>query len=207
MLAAGVVEDALVVVLVERDDAGGAEVVLGGAAGGGGHGFEAGGVAEEVDGGGGHAFDVADLEEKAVDAVVDELGDAAYAGGDGGDAAGHGFEGGEAEGLHLAGHEHEVGEREELVDVVLLAEEVDAVGDAVSHGEVLGGGAVGAVADEHAGGRAWRAATRAKTSTTSMTRLTGRKLERWTRRLFVGLGEAGAHAVDVRSGCGCRRRS
>jgi hypothetical protein len=44
--------------------------------------------------------------------------------------AGHGFERGEAEGLHLGGHEHEVGEREELVDVVLLAEEVDAVGDA-----------------------------------------------------------------------------
>ncbi len=73
-------------------------------------------------------------------------------GGDGRDAAGHGFEGGEAEGLHLGGHEHEVGEGEELVDVVLLAEEVDAVGDAEVRGEVLGGGAVGAVADEHEAG-------------------------------------------------------
>ena len=47
------------------------------------------------------AFDVADVEEQAVVAVVDEFGDAADAGGDGGDAAGHGFERGEAEGLHL----------------------------------------------------------------------------------------------------------
>ncbi len=82
-------------------------------------------------------------------AVVDQFGDAAYAGGDGGNAAGHGFERGEAEGLHLAGHEHEVGEGEELVDVVLLADEVDAVLDVELEGEVLGGAAVGAVADEH----------------------------------------------------------
>jgi anti-sigma regulatory factor (Ser/Thr protein kinase) len=102
--------DALVVLLVEGDDAGGAEVVLRGAAGGVGHGFEACGVVEERDGAGGHAVDVADFEEQAVDAVVDELGDAADAGGDGGNAAGHGFERGEAEGLHLGGHEHEVGE-------------------------------------------------------------------------------------------------
>ena len=39
-------------------------------------------------------------------------------------------------------------------------------------------------------------ATRAKTSTTSRTRLTGRKLERWTRRRLVGRGEARAHGGD-----------
>ena len=47
-----------------------------------------------------------------------------------GTLAGHGFERGEAEAFHLAGHEHEVGERKEFVDVVLLAEEVDAIADA-----------------------------------------------------------------------------
>ena len=105
-----------------------------------------------MEGGGGHAVEVADGEQAAVDAVGDELGDAADAGGDGGDAGGHGFEGGEAEGLHLGGHEHEIGEREELEDVVLLAEEVDAVLDVVLACEVLGEGAVGAVADEHEAG-------------------------------------------------------
>ncbi len=141
-------EDLFVEAFVVGDDAGGAEAVLGGFAGGGGHGGEFVGVAEEVDGGFGHAVDVADFEEAAGLVVVDELGDAADAGGDGGDGAGHGFEGGEAEGLHFGGEEHEVGEGEELVDVVLLAEEVDAGVDAEAEGELLGGGAVGAVADE-----------------------------------------------------------
>ncbi len=118
-------EDAFVILLVEGDDAGGAEFFAGGAAGGEGHGVEAGFVAEESYGGGGHGFDVAYGEEQAVGLerrlwgwfdrqllIVDEFGDAAYAGGDGGDGAGHGFECGEAEGLHLGGHEHEVGEGE-----------------------------------------------------------------------------------------------
>ena len=90
------------------------EVFLRGGAGGIGHGFEAGGVAEQRGGGFGHGSDVADGEEQAVlgfagDAVVDELGNAADAGGDGGDAAGHGLERGEAEGFHLGRHEHEIG--------------------------------------------------------------------------------------------------
>src|SRR6202044_1130995 len=72
----------------------------------------------------------------------------AYAGGDGGDAAGHGFEGSEAEGLHFAGHEHEVGKGEEFVDVVLFAQEVNAVLDVVFAGEVFSDAAVWAVADE-----------------------------------------------------------
>jgi hypothetical protein len=142
-------DDAFVVVLVEGDDAGGAEVILRGLAGGAGEGFEVGGVGEECDGGVGHGFDVADREEEAVGVMLDEFGDSADTGGDGGDAAGHGFESGEAEGLHLRGHEHEVGEGEELVDVVLLAEEVDAVLDVEGSGEEFSGWAVGAVADEH----------------------------------------------------------
>ncbi len=65
---------------------------------------EAGCVGEQGDGGLRPCLDVADGEEPAIDAVVDQLGDAADAGGDGGDAAGHGLERGQAEGLHLAGH-------------------------------------------------------------------------------------------------------
>ena len=108
----GSADDAVVIILVERDDAGGAEVVLRGLAGGLGHGIEAACVAQQGDGRGGHGFDIADFKEQAVAAVVDKLRDAADAGTNGGNAARHRFERGEAEGLHLAGQQHEVGERE-----------------------------------------------------------------------------------------------
>ncbi len=94
-------------------------------------------------------IDITHLEQKTVGAVVDEFRHSADAGGDGGNAAGHGFECGEAEGLHLAGHEHKIGERKELIDVVLLADEVDAVLHVVFAGEIFGYAAVGTVADEH----------------------------------------------------------
>ncbi len=174
----GAGEDALVVLLVEGDDARGAEVILSGFAGGGGHAVEAKWIVEKADGGVGHGVDIADGEEEAVAGgavlpiavagisatwiaitwiagagIVDEFGNTAYAGGDGGDAAGHGFEGGEAEGFHLGGHDEEVGEGEKLVDVLLFAEEVDVVANTEASGEVFGGGAVGAVADEHKAGR------------------------------------------------------
>ena len=177
------------------DDAGGAEAVLGGFAGGGGHGGEFFGVAEEGDGGGAHAIDVADVEEAAGLVMVDELGDAADVGGDGGDGAGHGFEGGEAEGFHFGGEEHEVGEGEELVDVVLLAEEVDAGVDAEAKGELLGGGAVGTVADEeelggHGAGDAGEDFDHVGDA------LDGAEVGEMDEELFVWLGEAGAHGGD-----------
>src|SRR6185312_6743190 len=96
-----------------------------------------------------HGIDVADLEEKAVLSIVDQLRHAAYAGGDSGNAARHGFERGKAEGLHLAGHEHQIGKREEFVDVVLLADEVNAILYIKLQREVLGGAAVGTIADQH----------------------------------------------------------
>jgi hypothetical protein len=191
----GAADDALVILLVEGDDAGGAEAVLGGLAGGFGHALAGGLVGEQGDGGLGHAFDVADREEAAVDAVVDELGDAADAGGDGGDAAGHRFEGGEAEGLHLAGEEHEVGEGKELVDVVLLAEEVDAVLDAELEGETLGGGAVGAVADQQqAGGDG--AGDAGKGLDDVKNAFDRPEVGEMDEELFLGTGELRAHGGD-----------
>ncbi len=174
-----------------------------------------------VDGGGGHGVDVADVEEQAVVAVVDEFGDAADAGGDGGDAAGHGFEGGEAEGLHLAGHEHEVGEGEELVDVVLLAEEVDAVLDVVVAGEMFGGAAVGAVADEHKA-RGHGVGDAGEDFDDILNALDGAEVGEVDEEALVGFGEARAHggdelgiadvdvavdevADDFDLGCRCRR--
>jgi len=58
--------------------------------------------------------------------------------------------------------------------------------------EVLGGrsGRGRSPMSIEAGGMA--RATRAKTSTTSVDALDGRKLERWTREFFFGRGEAGA---------------
>ena len=160
-----------------------------------GHGFEAGLVAEQGDGGGGHGFDVAYFEEKAVVAVVDEFGDAADAGGDGGDAAGHGFERGETEGLHLAGHQHEVGEREELVDVVLLADEVDAVLHVVFAGEIFGDAAVGAVADEHeARGHGFGDA--GEDLDDVLNAFDGAEVGEVDEEALVRFGEAGAHGGD-----------
>ena len=49
----------------------------------------------------------------------------------------------------LAGHQEQIGEGKQLADALLLAEEVNAGVDAEIVGQPLGGGAVGAVADEH----------------------------------------------------------
>src|ERR1700677_2334260 len=140
-------EDAFVVLLVQRNDAGGAEVVLRGAAGGGGQALQQRRGAEDGDRAGGHAVDITDFVEQAVDAVFYQFRYAADTGGNGGNAAGHGFECGPPEGFHLRGHEHEVGEGEELVHVLLLADEVDAIADAKPHSEELGCRALGPVAD------------------------------------------------------------
>ena len=160
-----------------------------------GHGFEARLVAEQGDGGGGHGVGVAYVEEEAVVAVVNEFGDAADAGGDGGDAAGHGFERGEAEGLHLAGHKHEVGEREELVDVVLLADEVDAVLHVVLAGEIFGDAAVGAVADEHEA-RGHGLGDAGEDFDDILNALDGAEVGEVDEESLVGLGEARTHGGD-----------
>ena len=140
MSAAG--KHLMVIPLVMRDDAGGAEVILRGFAGGRAHGFKFGWVGEEMDGGGTHGFYIAGLGQNAVDAIFNEFWHAADAGGDGGDAAGHSLQRGKAERFHFRRHEHEVGKREKLVDIVLLTEKMDAVLHVELAGEILGGGAV-----------------------------------------------------------------
>ncbi len=76
-------------------------------------------------------------------------GIAADSGCDGRDVTGHSFECGETEAFHLGRHQHQVGERKKLVDVLLLADEFDAIPDAHALGKVLGGRAIRAVADHH----------------------------------------------------------
>jgi hypothetical protein len=67
---------------------------------------------------------------------------------------------------------------------------VDAVGDAVAQGEVLGGGAVGAVADEQQA-RGHGGAMRAKTSTTSSDALDGAEVGEVNEEAFVGAAKRG----------------
>ncbi len=139
-------------------------------------------------------------------AVLNELGDAADASGDGGDAAGHGFESGEAEGFHLAGHEHQVGEREELVDVVLLADEVDAVLNVVFAREIFGDAAVGAVADEHeAGGHGFGDA--GEDLDDVLNALDGAEVGEVDEEALVRVRRSGGAWRRPARACGCRRRS
>ena len=72
-----------------------------------------------------HAVHVAHRIEQAGDAIVDQLRHSADAGGDGGNLAGHGFKSSQAEGLQLAGHQQHIGQRQQLVDALLLAQEVN----------------------------------------------------------------------------------
>src|SRR5271168_1129489 len=97
-------EDAFVVVFVGGDDVVGAEFFLGVDAGDFAHFATAVGAGQEFNGVAGGSLHVAGLDQEAIDAVLDNFGDAANVGGDDGDFAGHGFEGGEAEGFELGRH-------------------------------------------------------------------------------------------------------
>src|SRR5258707_9826391 len=123
---------------------------------------------------------------------MDEFWDAADAGGDRGDAAGHRFERGEAEGLHLAGHQHQVCEREQLVDVVLLAYEVDAVLHVVWAREIFGDAAVGTVADQHQACR-HGFGDAAEDLDNILNALDGAEVGEVDEQALVGFGEARAH--------------
>ena len=139
--------------LVEADVLGndeiGAKAFLCGLAGGFAHGLESRRIIDEAQRAGGHGFDIADGEQQAGDAVVDEFWDAADSGGDGRYLAGHSFESGKTKGLKFAGHHEEICQSEQFADALLLAEEVNARLDAEIVSKPLGGGAVGAVADEN----------------------------------------------------------
>jgi hypothetical protein len=95
---------------------------------------------------GGHGVDIADGEEPAGHAVFDQLRHSTDPGGDGGNLAGHGFQRRQAEGLQFAGHEHQVGDRQQFVHPLLFAQEVDPVLDALAVGQPLRRGAVRSVA-------------------------------------------------------------
>ena len=127
--------------------------------------------------------------------VVDQLGYSAHPGADSRDAAGHGFECCKAEGLHLAGHEHEVGKGEEFVDVVLLADEVDAILNFVVQGELLCSTAVGAVSDEHetCGKRASDAGEDFDDISHS---LDGTEVREVNEKMLIGCSETGTHGGD-----------
>ena len=60
------------------------------------------------------------------------------AGGDRHDLAGHRFQRGQSEGFQFAGQQHHVGDRELLLNAVLLAEEEHVVVNAFLHGQPLG---------------------------------------------------------------------
>ena len=83
-------QDAAVVGFVGRDDVVGAEFFLGVEAGDFAHFAAAVGAGENFDGIGGGGFDVAGFDEIAVDAVLDDFGDAADVCGDDRDFTGHG---------------------------------------------------------------------------------------------------------------------
>lgn len=195
----------LVILFVERDDAGRAEMVLRGVTGRERHGEKARLIAEKSDSRTRHRVDVSYGEKQSVGAltifliiflILDEFGDATDAGGNCGDTTGHCFEGGEAEGLHLAGHEHQVGEREEFVDIVLLAEEMNLVADTETVSEVFGGRAVGAVTDEHetGGKRVGDAAEDFDDIGDALNRAEVREMDEET---LTGFGIAGTHGGDL----------
>ena len=105
-------------------------------------------VAQQFDRGLRHRVDVADREEASVDAVLDQLRNPADCCRKRRHAAGHGFKRRKAEGLEFAGHQHQVGERQDVAHARQLAEEMNAVLDALPLGDPLGLRAVGSITDQ-----------------------------------------------------------
>ena len=128
----------LVVTLVERNDARSAKAVLCGLPGGCAHGFQPRGILQQINRALRHAFNIADREKATVDAVFDQFRHAADASGNGRDAAGHRLQRSQTEGFELARHQHQVGERKQLGDAILLAQKVHALANAEAEGEHLG---------------------------------------------------------------------
>lgn len=95
-------------------------------------------------------FDIAGCDEKAIDAVVDEFGDAHDAGGDGGYAGGHGFDDDDGQSFGETRQDEDVGLGEALTDdgLGLVTEKLDVAGEVVRSSEVFEPGPVFAVADE-----------------------------------------------------------
>ena len=82
------------------------------------HRFESRGIVQQSNRALSHAFDIADREEGAADAVLDEFGNAAHACCDGGNAAGHRLQRGQTEGFEFAGHQQEIGQRQQLEKMI-----------------------------------------------------------------------------------------
>lgn len=113
-------QDAAVVGFVGGDDVVGTKFALGVEAGALAHFAAAVRAGEDFDGVGGSGFYVARFDKIAIDAVLDDFGDAADIRGDDGDFAGHGFEGGEAEGFELRRHQEKIGYGKFFVNTVLF---------------------------------------------------------------------------------------
>jgi len=141
-------EDALVIGFVAGDDVIGAEFFLGVDACDLAHFTAAIGAGEKVNGVGCGGFHVAGFDEETIHAVFDDFGNAANVRGDDRNAACHGFESGKAEGFQLRWEKEDVGEGEEIIDVVLFAEEVDVFLNFLFPNEIFRGATVRAVADE-----------------------------------------------------------
>ena len=105
-------------------------------------------VTEEFDRVSRHRLNVTHLGEIAADAMIDYLGHSTSAGGYGHYFTGHCLERGQTELLEFTGEQHDIGNRQLFVDLVLLAQEEDIVMNALLYGEPLRNRAVGAVANE-----------------------------------------------------------
>ena len=144
-----VAQDRFVVFDILREDKRRTVAFLGFAASGFAHFLKPAAIVQQADCALRHAIHVADRIEQTGVAIVDEFRNAADPSSDGGNLAGHGFQRRQSERLECAGHEHKVGERKQLVDAILLAEETDAVLNPKVVRQPLGCRAVGPVADQN----------------------------------------------------------
>src|ERR1019366_2336492 len=83
------------------------------------------------------ARDITYIFEKAVHAIGNQFRNTSDPSGDRRHSASHGFERGKAERFHFARHQNDVGESEQALDLILLAQKLDVILYAKLSGEVL----------------------------------------------------------------------
>ena len=113
------------------------------------HGLQAVAVLEQAYRSSGHPVHVAHLVEQPGHAVVDQLRHSTHARGYGGNLARHRLQSRQAKGLQFAGHQHQVGQREQLVDPLLLAQEANVALNSQVVRQPLGRRALRPVAHQH----------------------------------------------------------
>ena len=105
-------------------------------------------VVEQFDGISRHRFYIPYVGEVSGLAVVDDLRHAARPGGDRNHLARHGLQRGQAKRFQFARHQHDVGDGQLLLNLILLAEKQHVLMNALLHGQPLGHGTVRSVSDE-----------------------------------------------------------